>query len=66
MIDAADTVEADTQWETWTCALGFQVMGIWPDFSDRTDINCVDRSGCGRYLATADDFGKVRGILNPP
>eukprot|EP00948_MAST-09A_sp_MAST-9A-sp1_P000368 g368.t1 len=27
-----DTVEADTIWDSWTCVLGFPVLGIWPDF----------------------------------
>ena len=49
----------DTKWHTWTNVLGFPVMGIWPDYSDGTDINAVDRSPDGRYLVTADDFGKV-------
>lgn len=36
--------QRDTDWATWTCALGFPVMGIWPNFSDGTDINSLDRS----------------------
>lgn len=51
--------QRDTRWATWTCVLGFDVMGIWPRDSDGTDINSCDRSPSGRYLLTADDFGKV-------
>jgi hypothetical protein len=36
--------QRDTDWETYTCILGFPVMGIWPPESDGTDINSVDRS----------------------
>lgn len=50
----------DEQWITWTNVLGFPVMGIWPDYSDGTDINAAHRSPCGRYVLTCDDFGKVR------
>jgi WD40 repeat protein len=34
-------------------------MGIWSGNMDGTDVNSVDRSPNGKYLATADDFGKV-------
>ena len=37
----------DTSWWTMTCKIGFDVMGIWPDGSDRTDINSVTRSRLG-------------------
>jgi hypothetical protein len=55
----------DTVWSTWSCTLGFDVMGIWPHDSDGTDINACDRSPSGRYLLTADDFGKVK-LFNHP
>lgn len=32
---------ADTVWKTNHCVLGFNVMGIWPPYSDGTDINSV-------------------------
>ena len=40
--------QRDTQWESFTCILGFSVMGLWPDGSDGTDINAVDRSRGGQ------------------
>lgn len=40
--------QRDTTWDTWTCTLGFPVMGIWRlgemDAMDGTDINAVCRS----------------------
>jgi microtubule-associated protein-like 6 len=52
-------------WATWTCSLGWPVQGIWPAFSNGTDINAVDRSPDGTVLATADDFGKVKLFRYP-
>jgi len=57
--------QRDTEWDTWTCVLGFPVMGIWPDGTDGTDINSVARSNNGKYMATADDGGKVK-LFNYP
>ena len=36
----------DAQLHTQTSILGFDVMGIWPDGSDGTDVNALDRSHC--------------------
>ena len=49
--------QRDALWETWSCALGFPVMGIWPDGSDGTDVNAVDRAAVGqpRCVVRAND-----------
>jgi len=65
MRSTKDTVEANTDWSTWTCVLGFPVMGIWQKDSDGTDVNSVDRSLDGRLLVTGDDYGKVK-LFNYP
>lgn len=53
----------DTNWETWTCILGWPVQGIWPPYSDGSDINIVaTRPEC---IATGDDFGLVKLFRNP-
>ena len=57
--------QRNAEWHTWTCSLGFPVMGIWPEDSDGTDVNAVDRSRSGRLLVTADDFGRV-ALFNYP
>ena len=54
-----------TGWNTQTCVLGWGVVGIWPPGADGTDINSADKSVCGRYLATGDDFGQLK-IFNYP
>lgn len=43
--------QRDTQWATWTCTLGFPVMGIWRDGTDGTDINAVCRWARGAALS---------------
>mmetsp|Transcript_20952 Transcript_20952/g.63838 ORF Transcript_20952/g.63838 Transcript_20952/m.63838 type:complete len:1077 (-) Transcript_20952:92-3322(-) len=60
-----DNVEADTDWATWTCVLGFPAMGIWMPDSDGTDVNACHRTRDGGHLVTADDFGTVR-LYNAP
>ena len=62
---SVDTVESDTEWATWTCILGFPVMGIWPDSSTGDDVNSVDRSRDGAFIVTGDDFGEVK-LFNYP
>lgn len=39
--------QRDTRFASWTCTLGFPVMGIFPDFSDGTDVD----SACRSYTA---------------
>lgn len=61
----ADSIEKDTNWYTWTCLLGFPVMGIWPDYSDGSDINSLQLTKDKRFVVTADDHGKVK-LFNAP
>ncbi|XP_030051644.1 echinoderm microtubule-associated protein-like 4 isoform X2 [Microcaecilia unicolor] len=55
----------DIDWATYTCVLGFQVFGVWPEGSDGTDINAVVRSHNRRVIAVADDFCKVHLFQYP-
>ena len=41
------------------------MQGIWPEAADGTDVNAVCKSGSGKLLATADDFGAVK-LFNYP
>jgi hypothetical protein len=54
----------DIEFNTWTCILGFPVIGIWPGV-DYTDVNSTCRSNSRNTLATADDFGKVKLFKYP-
>ena len=42
VLSSLDTLEADAVWNSHTCPLGFEVMGIFPPDTDGTDINAVD------------------------
>eukprot|EP00073_Rattus_norvegicus_P024716 XP_006239744.1 PREDICTED: echinoderm microtubule-associated protein-like 4 isoform X2 [Rattus norvegicus] len=55
----------DIDWTTYTCVLGFQVFGVWPEGSDGTDINALVRSHHRRVIAVADDFCKVHLFQYP-
>lgn len=50
---------------TFTGCFGWQVKGIWPPFSDFTDVNSTCRSNSRNFLATADDFGQVNVYKYP-
>ena len=52
-------------WHTWTSPLGFEVMGVWQEGQDGTDVNEVWRSVDGKRLFSADDSGQVR-VVNYP
>ncbi|KAM9016267.1 echinoderm microtubule-associated protein-like 4 isoform 6-T6 [Ara ararauna] len=55
----------DIDWTTYTCVLGFQVFGVWPEGSDGTDINALVRSRNRKVIAVADDFCKVHLFQYP-
>ncbi|KAJ9506292.1 hypothetical protein QJQ45_013870, partial [Haematococcus lacustris] len=57
--------QRDAAWATYTVALGFSVMGIFPPFADGTEINSVDRSKDQKFIVTADDHGMVK-MFNYP
>lgn len=48
-----------------TSRFSWHTQGIWPPCSDGTDVNSVDRSNSKKYLATADDFSKVKLFKYP-
>uniref|UniRef100_A0A4W5MRK2 EMAP like 3 n=1 Tax=Hucho hucho TaxID=62062 RepID=A0A4W5MRK2_9TELE len=55
----------DREWASYTCVLGFHVMGVWLEGSDGTDINALCRSHNERMVAVADDFCKVHLFQYP-
>jgi len=54
----------DIDWYTWTCVLGFPVIGIWPGV-DMTDVNSVCRSNNRQVLATGEDSSRVKLFKYP-
>lgn len=65
------TMLKDEKWSTWTCVVGWPVQGVYPAYSDGTDVNSVDRSskrfGLDEYevVAAADDFSQIRLFRYP-
>ncbi|XP_026793050.1 echinoderm microtubule-associated protein-like 4 isoform X1 [Pangasianodon hypophthalmus] len=55
----------DREWASYTCVLGFHVMGVWLEGSDGTDINALCRSNSETLVAVADDFCKVHLFQYP-
>eukprot|EP00941_MAST-03F_sp_MAST-3F-sp1_P003130 g3130.t1 len=53
------------KWHSWTCTIGFPVMGIYPDGSDTHHVNCCDVSGGGEIVMTGDVDGLLK-LLNHP
>ena len=49
----------DDDWASWTAVLGWPVQGIFPPFSDGTDVNACHKAHNSDLLATSDDFGRV-------
>lgn len=57
--DGATSLSDPALWETSTCKLGWEVMGVFPAGADGTDINSVDANSDRTLLAASDDFGTV-------
>jgi len=53
------------QWATMNSKYTWFTRGIWPPCADGSDINFVDRSNSKKFLATADDFSKVKVFRYP-
>lgn len=48
------------RWASWSGVLGPEVSGIWPKYSDLTEINAVDANHSAAVLVTGDDLGLVK------
>ncbi|XP_037073171.1 echinoderm microtubule-associated protein-like 6 [Pollicipes pollicipes] len=59
--DVLDSLE----WHTLTGVLGPEIHGIWPRYSDLTDINTADVDVENGVIATGDDFGLVKLFRYP-
>jgi len=65
--------QRDTKWHSWSCIIGFDVLGMFPSGYDNTDINSVARSDHPfdaahdeRYVAVGTDRGAVLLYNYPP
>lgn len=57
--------QQDQKWDTWTTKVGFDVLGIWQEGDDGSDINSVCRDPSSTLVAAADDSGSVRLFAYP-
>ncbi|KAM7408259.1 hypothetical protein PAMA_002117 [Pampus argenteus] len=48
------------RWASWSGVLGSEVSGIWPKYSNLTEINAVDANHAAAVLVTGDDLGLVK------
>ena len=55
----------DAEWATWSCPLGWPVLGIWDPEYDQTDVNSVCQSARGNVCAIGDDYGMVKLLRYP-
>ncbi len=55
----------EVEWHSWTCVLGPSIQGVWPPYTDVTDVNAACVSHDGRVIATGDDFGYVKLFQYP-
>ena len=63
LLNKEDTEEIS--WSSWTCVLGPSVQGVWPAYTDVTDVNAACVSHDGKVVATGDDFGYVKLFQYP-
>lgn len=47
-------------WSSWTSVIGPEVSGIWPKYTNISDVNSVDANYSSAVLVTGDDFGLVK------
>ncbi|KAG8014924.1 Echinoderm microtubule-associated protein-like 6 [Nibea albiflora] len=47
-------------WMTWTGVVGTEVNGIWPKYSNVTNVNSVDANYSSAVLVTGDEMGLVK------
>ena len=55
----------EIEWYSWTSVLGPAVEGVWPPYTDVTDVNAACVSHDGQVIATGDDFGYVKLLKYP-
>uniref|UniRef100_A0A8C6S538 EMAP like 6 n=1 Tax=Neogobius melanostomus TaxID=47308 RepID=A0A8C6S538_9GOBI len=48
------------RWASWSGVLGPEVSGIWPKYSDTTEVNAVDANHSAAVLVSGDDLGLVK------
>ncbi|CAM9916100.1 unnamed protein product [Choristocarpus tenellus] len=55
----------DVEWSTWSSTLGWPVQGVFPPYTDNSDVNEVDICAALGILAAADDSKTTRLLRFP-
>lgn len=55
----------DVQWASFSSILGWDVQGIWGKNTDFSDVDAVNRSNSGKFLAAGGDSGNVKLFRYP-
>jgi len=53
------------QWDSHSCKISYNTIGMFPPSEDYTHINSVAVSNSGNYLINGDDWGLVNIYNNP-
>lgn len=59
------SITKDCEWHSQTSTLGWSIQAIWPEYVDGVEINSCDRSHNQKYVATADDAGRIKMFRYP-
>jgi len=66
----SESTVVDGEWHSWSCILGWPVVGVFREGADGTDVNSCHISDAKeengyRVVASSDDFGKVNLLRYP-
>ena len=59
------SITKDVDWSTFTCTLGWAIQAIWPEYVDGIEVHSCHRSNNQKYVATADDAGRIKVFRYP-
>jgi WD40 repeat protein len=59
------SITKDCDWNTFTCTLGWAIQAIWPEYVDGIEVHSCHRSNNQKYVATADDAGRIKVFRYP-
>ena len=55
----------EEKWDSYNCTVQFGSQGVWPIFSEGSDINSVDLAPKSQVLVTGDDYSMLKLFRYP-